>query len=305
MVEEKVGNAGEKAAASESAAPVPGGMPDWLRFPLVLAVVGALSALCLGGLYALTKEKIEESKSAKVWSAFASILRVPKATFEPQKDASGEVERYAMKDEKGAVVSVVRPVIDAKGKDAKGKDPKAVLYYAFADEAGKPTAYAAQVRCPNSYNAGDPIELIVVLSADLERVMGVRVVKSAETPGLGQRVKEPTAARSLVGIVTSRKDKKRVVLAGGGALVGDVERDETTGGERRSFTKDEVADVTEAPFPPAFLDLLSGVAVEKAKLRSAGGGVDALTGATISSRAVMAGVAEGARLLREALGRAE
>ena len=285
----------------------PAGLPDWIRFPLVLAIVGAVSALALGGLYALTKEKIEESKSAKVWGAFASILRAPNATFEPQKDASGEVERYIMKDEKGAVVSIVRPVMNAKGKDAK-----AVLYYAFADEAGKTTACAAQVECPGSYNTSDPIELIVVLSADLERVMGVRVVKSAETPGLGQRIKEPTAARSLLGMVTRRPEKKRVVLKDGGALVGTVERKETGSvtlvhpdGTRRTFMKDEVAEVTEAPFPPAFLDLLTGVALEKAKLRSAGGVVDALTGATISSRAVMNGVDKAAKLLREAVGKSE
>jgi Na+-translocating ferredoxin:NAD+ oxidoreductase RnfG subunit len=278
MVEENAGNAGETTpSGGEVSAPGSSGMPDWLRFPLVLAIVGSLSALSLGGLYALTKEKIEESKSAKVVGAFESILGVPegKAKFE-------------------------------KTRDARGRE-----YYVLARADGT-KAYAAQVKCPNSYNAGDPIELIVVLSADLKRVLGVRVVKSAETPGLGQRVKEPTAARSLMGIVTGRPEKERVVLNEGGALVGRVERKETGSvtlvypdGKRRTFTKDKVAEVTQAPFPPAFLDLLTGVALEKAKLRSQGGVVDALTGATISSRAVMSGVAEGAKLLREALGKAE
>ncbi|MHC5056867.1 MAG: FMN-binding protein [Planctomycetota bacterium] len=275
MVEESANGTGSPAA--ESAPPASGGMPDWLRFPLVLAIVGSLSALSLGGLYALTKEKIEESKSAKVVGAFESILGVPKgkAKFE-------------------------------KTRDARGRD-----YYVLARAEGT-KAYAAQVECPGSYNTGDKIELIVVLNADLKRVLGVRVVKSAETPGLGQRVKEPTAARSLVGIVAGRPAKERVVLKEGGALVARVERKETGSvtlvypdGKRRTFMKDEVAEVTQAPFPPAFLDLLTGVAVEKAKLKSQGGVVDALTGATISSRAVMSGVAEAAKLLREALGKAE
>jgi len=232
-----------------------GGMPDWLRFPLVLAIVGAISALALAGLYSLTKDKIEESKSAKVVGAFESILGVEKgkAKFEPKTVAENQD------------------------------------FYVLSRPDGT-KAYAAQVKCPGSYNAGDPVELVVVLSADLSRVLGVRVVKSAETPGLGQRIKEPPAAKSLVGMVAGRAAKERVVLKAGGALVGSVERDEKTGavtlvdaaGAPHTFTKDEVAEVTGAPFPPAFLDQLTGVDVGKAKLKSDGGVVDALTGATIS-----------------------
>jgi len=269
MVEEGSDKVDTKAA---------GGMPDWLRFPLVLAIVGSISALSLGGLYALTKDKIAESKSAKVVGAFESILGVAKGKAKFEKKACvADHEYYVLKRPDGT------------------------------------RAYAAQVKCPGSYNAGDPIELIVVLDADLGRVLGVRVVKSAETPGLGQRIKEPPAAKSLLGMVAGRPAKERVVLKSGGALVGTVERDEQMGavaillpdGERRPFAKDEVAEVTRAPFPPAFLDLLTGVEVGKAKLRPEGGVVDALTGATISSRAVMAGVAEAVALLKEALGASE
>jgi Na+-translocating ferredoxin:NAD+ oxidoreductase RnfG subunit len=295
MAEEKKDNV--------DAATPSGGMPDWVRFPLVLAIVGGFSALALSGLYALTQEKIEESKSAKVWSALASVLRAPTATFVPQKNASGQVERYHMKDEKGTVLGVVRPVMDAKAKDSKP-----VLYYELADEAGKVNAYAAQVKCPGSYNSSDPIELIVVLSKNLSRVVGVRIVKSAETPGLGQRVKAPAAARSLVGIIAGRPAKERVVQKKGGALVGAVEKKSdgsvvvtVSGADPRTFSKEEVAEVTQAPFPPAFLDLLTGVDFEKAKLKSQGGVVDALTGATISSRAVMNGVAEAEKHLRAAV----
>jgi RnfABCDGE-type electron transport complex G subunit len=264
----------EKKENVDAAAPS-GGMPDWVRFPLVLAIVSGISAACLGGLYVLTKDKIEESKSAKVVGAFESILGVAKdkAVFEKKTGAGG------------------------------------IEYYELAPPDGS-TTYAAHVKCPGSYNAGDPIELIVVLSDDLARVVGVRVVKSAETPGLGQRVKEPTAARSLAGIVSGRPAKERVVLKKGGALVGTVEKKPdgslvvaVSNGDTRAFSKDEVAEVTQAPFPPAFLDLLTGVDFKKARLKSRGGAVDALTGATISSRAVMSGVARAEALLRDALGK--
>lgn len=265
------------AGAAEAKAGDPAGLPDWIRFPLVLTIVGVASAAALSALYSLTKEKIEESKSAKVLDAFRSIL--DEATFEKTTDASGR-EHYVLTRADGT------------------------------------KAYAAQVKCPGSYNTGEPIELVVVLSADLSRVLGARVVKSAETPGLGQRVKEPPAARSIVGAVTGRPAKERVVLREGGALVGIVERKDNGSivfiddkGDRRSFMKDEYVRVeaatAERPFPPAYLDQLTGVALDKAKLRADGGVVDAITGATISSTAVMNGVAEATKLLREALGKSE
>jgi RnfABCDGE-type electron transport complex G subunit len=274
MVDEK--SDGAYPPAAENGARRAEEMPEWLRFPLVLATVCAFSAGSLGVLYGLTKEKIEKSKSAKVVGAFESILGAAtgKAKFEKRKGAGGRE------------------------------------YYELARPDGA-KAYAARVKCPGSYNAGDPVELIVVMSEDLGRVLGCRAIKSAETPGLGQRIGEPTAARSLAGIIAGREAKERVVLTDGGALVGKVVRKKTgsvtvvdSDGGRRTFMKDQIAEVTQAPFPPAFLDLLTGVPVEKAKLRSAGGVVDALTGATITSRAVMAGVAEAGKLLREALGRA-
>ena len=113
MVEENAG--GTPPAPGEAPVPVSGGMPDWLRFPLVLAAVGSLSALFLGGLYALTKERIEESKSAKVVGAFESILGVAKGRAEFEKKTGAE-----------------------------GRE-----YYELARPDGT-KAYAAQVKCPDS-----------------------------------------------------------------------------------------------------------------------------------------------------------
>jgi Na+-translocating ferredoxin:NAD+ oxidoreductase RnfG subunit len=280
MVEENLSERrpeGDASATTPGPAPATGGMPDYVRFPLVLTVVGTVSALALAGLYSLTRDRIEKAKSAKIASAFESILGVSRggAKYEEATDAAG------------------------------------ASYYVLSRPDGT-KAYAAKVKCPGSYNAGDPIELIVVLDAGLSRVLGCRVVKSAETPGLGQRVNEPTAARSLAGMVVGRPPKERVVLKDGGALVGAVERKKTgsvaviaSDGKRRTLMKDEIAEITQAPFPPAFLDLLTGVPLEQAKLKSRGGVVDALTGATISSRAVMNGVAEAAKLLKGAIAKPE
>ena len=258
--------AGE-AKAEPPPAPAPGGgMPDWLRFPLVLAVVCALSALGLAGVYALTKKDIEESERRKVTGAFGSIL---------EEGYSEEETEEAKVDPKGPLVA----------------------RYVVRDAAGDVTAHAGVVKCPDSYNASEPIQLVVVLDPKLERVLGIRVAASKETPGLGERIKDPPSAMSIVGWIASRPARKRVVMKDkGGALVGTVETKDDgsvvftdSEGERHEFKKDEVI-VTQAPFPSAFLDQFTGIPVAAAKLASDGGAVDAITGATISSRAVVAGV---------------
>jgi Na+-translocating ferredoxin:NAD+ oxidoreductase RnfG subunit len=250
------------------------GMPDWLRFPLVLGIVGAVSAAALAGVFALTKKRMEESEGRKVEGAFGSIL--------------GKRYRSA-----------------ASKTDAEGRE-----YYVLKDGDGKTLAYAAQVACPGSYNTGDPIQLIVVLEPGLERMLGARVVKSAETPGLGERIKEKPSAMSIVGWIAGREAKRRVVLKSSGALLGKlVEKDDGSveligsDGKPLSLAKGEYLEITEAPFPPEFIDQFTLCPVADATLAADGGSVDAITGATISSRAVTKGVGEAAKLLRKALER--
>ncbi|MHC4506530.1 MAG: hypothetical protein ACYTFI_24810, partial [Planctomycetota bacterium] len=110
------------------------GMPDWLRFPLVLGIVGAVSAAALAGVFALTKKRMDESEGRKVEGAFGSII-------------GRSYESAASK-------------VDAEGRE----------YYVLKDGAKKTLAYAAQVACPGSYNTGDPIQLIVVLEPGLVRM---------------------------------------------------------------------------------------------------------------------------------------
>ena len=251
------------------------GMPDWLRFPLVLAVVCAVSAVGLAGMYALTRENIEKSGKRKITGAFAEILG---RSYSEEKTEEIEL------DEEGALIK----------------------RFVVRDAAGKVRARAGLVKCPGSYNASEPIQLVVVLSADLDRILGVRVARSAETPGLGERVKEIPSARSIFGAIAGRPARERVVMKGSGAAVGRLEwRDDGSvvftgpGGERCEFEEGEV-EVTQAPFPPAFLDQFTGIPVASARLSPHGGAVDAITGATVSSRAVVTGVELAVEELRAA-----
>lgn len=266
-----------EAGEKKGEAPVSSGLPDWLRFPLVLSVVCAISAAGLAGMYALTREAMDKAKKRKVTGAFAEIL------------GSGYSEEKTEE-------------VDVEGAGALLKR------FVVRNAEGKITAHAGVVKCPGSYNASEPIQLVVVLSSGFERVLGIRVAKSAETPGLGERIKESPSAVSIVGWIVDRAERERVVTKGEGALVGTVERKDDgsvvftdSQGRRREFKKGEV-EVTQAPFPPAFLDQFTGILVARAALKRGGGAVDAITGATISSRAVAKGVGLAVEELRAAAG---
>lgn len=75
-------------------------MPDWLRFPLVLTVVGVISAASLAGLDSLTAPKIKAEKETEKQRALSWVL--PAAiNFRP---VSGPLPYYVAEDSKGAVI---------------------------------------------------------------------------------------------------------------------------------------------------------------------------------------------------------
>jgi Na+-translocating ferredoxin:NAD+ oxidoreductase RnfG subunit len=273
---EALGGAGGPPSPAGAATARAKGMPDWVRFPLVLSIVGVASAMSLAGIYSLTKEKIDESKLRKVEGAFESVLG---ARYDPKR----------------------------REKLSFGEGDDAFEHYILRRGDGSVLARAAEVSCPESYNTSEPIRLMLVADPKVEAILGVRVVASKETPGLGEKIKERPSARSIVGGLLGREPKRRVVLDGGGAVVGRVEKREDGSvvlerpdAKRRELKPGEFIEVTEAPFPPAFLDQFTGLDPGEAVLRSEGGEVDAITGATVSSRAVVNGVREAV----ERLGRA-
>jgi len=269
-----------EVAPSAPERPAPSGMPDYVRFPLVLAVVTAAAALCLALVYDLTRERIEKAEGRKVAGAYASILG----------------ERFA---------SAVDKTFAVKPADGAAK-PTTCSYSELRDAGGSVIAYATQVACDGSYNSGDPIKLMVILDPDLKTVLGIRVISSKETPGFGERVNDTTAPKSLLGLLAGREEKTRVVLAPSGTRVGIAQKANDGSvrlalpdGGTETIPSEKIAAVTSAPFPPAFVDQFTGVSVKDAgKL---GGPIDALMGATITSRAVVGGVAKASEQLATAL----
>jgi Na+-translocating ferredoxin:NAD+ oxidoreductase RnfG subunit len=150
---------------------------------------------------------------------------------------------------------------------------------------------------------------MVVLDPRMKTILGVRVIASKETPGFGERMNDALAPNSLAGLVTGRADKSRVVLKSRGTEVGAVQKQPDgslvvlgASGEKTAIPAKDIAAVTDAPFPPAFVDQFTGLPLAEAKLVEDGGSIDALSGATITSRAVVGGVKAAEAAIRSAAG---
>jgi Na+-translocating ferredoxin:NAD+ oxidoreductase RnfG subunit len=139
--------------------------------------------------------------------------------------------------------------------------------FELQDEGGKPVAYAGEATCPKSYNGRDPVVVVVVTDPAVTKVLLVRTTNNKETPGLGTRVSDkapPASLASRIGLGSA---------AGG----------EGAGGY---------------PFLDRFKDRpVDRLAYEK------GTDLDAISGVTVSSTAVLNGVKLAVENVRKAVGK--
>jgi len=193
-------------------------MPDWLRFPLVLTVVGLISAASLAGLNSFTapkraEEKANETKQALDW------------------------------------------VIPEAAKFEKRETPQ-FPYFVALDDNGTVIGYAAE-----GSTGGYGGEIHVVVGVDRSfKVLGIKVLSQRETPGLGDKVEE----------VKSKKTW--------GTVIAGTSPDESG-------------------LKPWFQDQFKGVQAP-ARLKRDGGTIEAITGATISSKATVEAVNSAVEKLR-------
>jgi Na+-translocating ferredoxin:NAD+ oxidoreductase RnfG subunit len=202
-------------------------VPDWLRFPLTLAVIAALAGGGLALVEVATRERVKVNEGRKLEAAFGEI---------PGCAGSRPLE---VADELAA----------GYGEDARA--------FELLGEDGGLVGYAAQVACtdPPCYNGTKPIVLVVALDAELREVTVVRTTANNETPGLGTRV-------------SARKPSRAV------------------------FGEQPDPDAPDCPF----LDQFRGQPVEGLGYRP-DGELDAISGATVSSEAVLGGIRKAAGLL--------
>ncbi|MFH1874496.1 MAG: RnfABCDGE type electron transport complex subunit G [Pseudomonadota bacterium] len=199
-------------------------MPNWLKFPLVLTIVGCLSAVSLAGLYSLTAPVKKALAQKETEQALKWVLPEAKE-FIPIKDASSNLP----------------------------------IYYQAKNEAGKIIGYAVQGEA-----MGYAAPIIMMVGVDKEfKILGTKVLDQKETPGLGDKISE----------VLSKKTWKTVVSG--------------TSPDERNLR-------------PYFQIQFQGKQPPVA-LKQHGGDIEAITGATISSKAVVDAINLAIKNLREVL----
>lgn len=224
-------------------------MPNWLRFPLTLAVLAAVAGGGLAFVEVATEERVRANRKRKLNAAFK---QVPGYQDNRELKKPKDLGKKYTKEEK-CFELFDRPVEEV---EKAGKGGKRVA----------PIAYAAQVKCtdPPCYNGADPIVLVVVMGKDLKKVLLVRSTQNKETPGLGTRVSQKAPRKSLAS------------MAG---------LEEVTPPERDYEFLDKFRDRAAA-----------GLEINK-------DGLDGISGATVSSNAVVGGVRKAVAFLSEVTGR--
>lgn len=136
-------------------------MNEMLQLASVLFVITFVVALLLGGVNAITKDKIAAIKAQKIADAMSMLI--PDSQFEPQKD---------VKDASGIITAVYK-----------------------ASKDGKDAGYCVQVE-PTGFGG----KLTVIVGIDAEnKLAGIQITSQSETAGLGAKATEPAFYNQYTG----------------------------------------------------------------------------------------------------------
>jgi len=128
-----------------------------------LGFAGMCSGLTLVGIFLLTLPMIERNRAEALEAAIFEVLQ-------------GATER---------VTYVVREGVLARFESPDGSLPKEEAVYAGYDEADKLVGFAIPAEGPGFQ---DTIKLIYGYDPARQRVVGMQVLESRETPGLGDKI---------------------------------------------------------------------------------------------------------------------
>jgi RnfABCDGE-type electron transport complex G subunit len=218
-------------------------MSIYLKYPLVLGLVAAVSGLALYGTYYVTADAIEKEEAAARSRALGRIFWWGFGATEEVQDPAAEMEK--------TLYTKVWPE-------------------GVREPSGPPAYFAVPGRAVG-YNASVPVTLMVGFAnpeAEVERaagregyvLLGWSVVKSEETPGLGEQIKSLQPDASLAELLTGTAPEPRP--------------DKRTPFQRQFYN------------PQADRVYTAG----EVALAKDGGPIDAISGATITSRAVVRAV---------------
>ena len=134
-----------------------------LRMMATLGIAGFLSGLALVGIFLATAPLIERNRAAALEAAIYRVL-------------PGAQTRKAFIVREGTLVPFESPT---------GGLPQEEAVYAAYDEAGTPLGFAIPAEGPGFQ---DTIKLIYGYDPSRRRIVGMEVLESKETPGLGDKI---------------------------------------------------------------------------------------------------------------------
>jgi electron transport complex protein RnfG len=134
-----------------------------LRMMATLGTAGLCSGLAVVGIFLLTQPRIERNRAEALEAAIFRVLR-------------GASSRAAFVRRDGDLV---------RRGEAAGAAPAGSIVYAGYDEDGALLGFAIPAEGPGFQ---DTIKLIYGYDPDARRVVGMEVLESRETPGLGDKI---------------------------------------------------------------------------------------------------------------------
>lgn len=240
-------------------------MSNKLRYTIILGSICALSAIGVATIYMLTRERIQEQQEKVRNDALPIVL--------PQATSFG---RVAVKCLEHNVWIRISAEARAEGRlkcTAGGEtlnleelpEKAEVVYAGYTGEeiGGAPVGYAC-IGKAQGYSSR--LRVMIGVITDLSKVTGIKVIFQQETPGLGSRIEEVASKETLWDKIRGKQT---------------VAPDQAMLWFQQQFT-----DKT----------------VEKIGLKSKRTGeIDGITGATITSQAVVDAVKDAVQKIREAL----
>ena len=151
-------------------------VPSW-RLVTTLAAAGALAGLAIVLVFSWAEPRIEAHRAEALRAAIGEVLRGP--------------ERYETLFVVEGALSASLPV----GADSAGLDR---IYEGF-DPTGRPMGFAIAGGLPGYQ---DIVRLIFGFDAERGELLGMKVLESKETPGLGDKIEKDSAfVSSFRGVV--------------------------------------------------------------------------------------------------------
>jgi Na+-translocating ferredoxin:NAD+ oxidoreductase subunit G len=143
--------------------------PSPTRLVVTLSMAGLIAGLVLAGVYLATKPRIEQNRAEALERAVLEVL--PGATH---------FETIAL--EQGRLVPVADP----------SAAPRGSVVYAAKDAEGRPVGYAVPAEGPGFM---DTIGILYGFDPSRRVIVGMHVLDSRETPGLGDKIITDAAFR--------------------------------------------------------------------------------------------------------------